>query len=235
VSVAITNLTAQDNGSNLATYTTASISPVSNALLLCAVLTTLVGTPPAPTVSGLGLTWTTVANCFFRPSNTQYRLDVYRALGTPTPGSVTLDYGGVAQAGATWVIDQVTGVATTGLNGSDAVLQTAISPVPSTSVATRTIALNSAIQTGNVPWAVTAWGVAEAGTGEAGWTVLANPFGPGPGKAVLSQWRNGTDDLSATATWTTAGYSGAVILELGAPAAGGGGQSGARTQAVWVV
>src|SRR5688572_22748466 len=68
-----TLLTAGNNTANQKVYTTGSISPAANTLILVAVLghrartgvSEPIGAPPSPTVSGAGMTWTEVSTTTF--------------------------------------------------------------------------------------------------------------------------------------------------------------------------
>ena len=112
--------------------TTPSEIPGTNQLLLLSILQTGVAggtTPAAPSaISGNGLTWVVVstrtAGLFNEATGliTNYRLSVYRTLGTPTAGVITITVDATT-ASTAWSLDQFSNVDTSGTSGSGAVIQ----------------------------------------------------------------------------------------------------------------
>lgn len=125
--ITATNLVAELSDTAATSFTTASISPGANRLLLCAVQSRRGDSiqPLPPTVSGCGLTWVQVISVDYDTSvPTMKTITVFRAMGSsPTAGSVTFDFGGVSQTNANWIIDEFDGIDTSGTNGSGAVVQ----------------------------------------------------------------------------------------------------------------
>jgi hypothetical protein len=113
-------LTAFADNVNGSSYTTSSISPGSNRLVLASVYNEDSATPPEPTLSGNGLTWVSV-----RSQHESFRrFTVYRAMGaSPSAGAVTIDMGGNLGVGCAWSIVEFAGVYTVGSNGAGAVVQ----------------------------------------------------------------------------------------------------------------
>ncbi len=107
-------------------YSTVSVSPASNSLLLLAVQSSInTGTGPnTPTVTGLGLTWVQI-DTLQETTNNVDRLTLFRALGTVTPGVVTADFGGEDQKTCSMTLAQITGMDGGGTNGSAAIIQSA--------------------------------------------------------------------------------------------------------------
>ncbi len=102
-------------------FTTASISPTANNLVLAYVVTTDDASDPTVTgLAGCGLTWVSIASVSFNSSRS--RLVVFRALGSPSPGVVTGTMGATVSSAA-WVIEQWADVDTSGTNGSGAVAE----------------------------------------------------------------------------------------------------------------
>src|SRR5574343_614419 len=64
----------------------------------------------------------------------------------PTPSTVLIDFGGVAQAGASWSIDQFVDVNTGGADGADAVIQSSTVDSAGVGVTTLTTALSSSLE-----------------------------------------------------------------------------------------
>ncbi|MDQ2995457.1 MAG: hypothetical protein M3R61_00155 [Chloroflexota bacterium] len=216
MAMSASNLAGAGDSANLASYATASITPTANALVLIAVENQLSGTPTIPTVTGCGLTWVQISTCLFDNTFTQARITVFRTLGaSPTTGTLTIDFGGVAQSCAGWTVDQFTGVDTTGTDGSGAIVQSAKTAEPAAAATTSvTATLGSAITSGNAAWTAASWEASETGTAEAGWTALGEGTHASPPDTVKSSWRNASDDNSATTSWTTSALAGAIIVEI---------------------
>lgn len=84
----------------------------------------LPGSWPSLTVSGLGLTWTEHAQKIFWPSGSSYysALYVFRAIGTVTPGTLSLTAGQTVDS-MSWSLIELDGVDTGGTNGANAIVQ----------------------------------------------------------------------------------------------------------------
>lgn len=123
---AATNLTSGNTTGSLATAVTSSITPTGNNLVLLTVgIRNGTVQPTTPTVTGNGLTWVAVAHSDFKVSGSRRTVYLFRALGaSPSAGAVTITFG-ETETDAAWVIDQISGVVTTGTNGSGAVKQNA--------------------------------------------------------------------------------------------------------------
>ncbi len=106
----------------LTAFTTASVSPAANALVLCFVF----GGPPVTSVTGNGLTWELVYDGYTPQSAVSPDgLTVYRAMGAaPSAGGITVNMSGVVSAAGIIIqVQQYTGVNTSGANGSGAIGQ----------------------------------------------------------------------------------------------------------------
>ncbi|HJS42319.1 MAG TPA: Ig-like domain-containing protein, partial [Gemmatimonadales bacterium] len=125
--IAPTLLTAGNDLNNGATYTTGSISPSPNTLVLVAVMgIRTFGVSPSPTVTGGGMsTWTEVATVEFDSIPfIQRRMTVYRAMSAaPGSGPITISFSN-NQSNAQWIVVQWDGVETSGVNGAGAIGQT---------------------------------------------------------------------------------------------------------------
>ena len=127
VTISQTLLTAGQNLTNAATYTTGSISPAPNTLVTVAVMgQRSFGASPSPTVTGGGMSaWTEIASVTFDPvSAPTRRMTIYRAMSaSPGSGPLTISFAG-NQSNAQWIVLQWDGVETTGTNGAGAIVQT---------------------------------------------------------------------------------------------------------------
>lgn len=121
--ISATNVTTNQNGVGATSYATASVTPNSNKLeLLCVGNQVSSGTPNTPTVTGDGLTWVQVATKLATASGLR-RATLFRALGTPSTGALTIDMAGQTQVRAGWSWAELSGTDTTGTNGSGALVQ----------------------------------------------------------------------------------------------------------------
>lgn len=113
------HLTTNGSATDATSYTTASISPSANKLILATVYCANAGSPPAPTLSGNSLTW--VEHGTIMDAGTDVRVTVFRAMGSPTAGTVLIDFGATTILQCLWTFSEFDGVSTGGTNGSWAV------------------------------------------------------------------------------------------------------------------
>ena len=128
-------------------YATASVTPSANKLQLLAVATRHgSATPNTPTASGNSLTWVAIGNSHFDTSGSQRKITLFRAMGSsPTSGAITIDYAGQTQTGQVWALIEVTGMDTSGTNGSGAIVQSKTNQNTTGTVNTLTITFDSSI------------------------------------------------------------------------------------------
>ncbi len=103
--ISVGNLTSDVSLTDGSSYATASISPSANHLLLAVVASFRNGAGTvAPTVTGLGLTWTQIVTTV--TGDDKLRITIFRAFSptTPTPGALTFDFGGQTQDRCLWSI-----------------------------------------------------------------------------------------------------------------------------------
>ena len=121
MTIARPHLTTAADAVGAASYTTASITPTANRLVLawvqCAKSTT-----PNILLSGNGLTWVEVATVVYATSR---RLTLFRAMSaSPSTGAVTITFeGDVSVNSCGWSIFELDNVDTSGSNGSGALVQ----------------------------------------------------------------------------------------------------------------
>lgn len=117
-----TNLTSGESGTTTSTYTTASITPSANKLILISIYHRKGSSGvPTPTVSGNGLTWVQVLR---EVNSDEQVVTIFRAMGaSPTTGPVTIDFAGTNEIQAVWSVNEFGNVDQTGTNGSGAVVQ----------------------------------------------------------------------------------------------------------------
>lgn len=216
MAIAGTNLVASGSTTDATSFTTASISPASNALLLLTVSYSPASGSAAPTITGNGLTWTPVGGGEYGGAGSRRLVRVWRAMGaSPSSGAVTIDFGAISVESLNWSVDQFTGVDTSGTNGSGAIVQSVqtINATTSTSLTLNLAAFGAA---GNASFGVFSHAGAETFTPDADFTALCNRFVTTRNLSLLTEWRLADDD--PTATWATSSIRGGVAAEIKAGA-----------------
>lgn len=152
------------------TFTTASITPGANRLVLASVFGRVAsGTTPTPTLSGNGLTWVLMGQTATGAATRICCL--YRAMGAaPTAGAVTITVS-AAWDGAIWQISEFTGVDTSGTNGSGAIVAGSFVNFKSPSTVTSvSVALGATVSAGNAAYGAVGISINTALTAGTGWT-----------------------------------------------------------------
>ena len=111
--MARTDLTQDKSTLNLSTYSTVSIAPGSNRVVLAFVFNVRSGIAQAaqPTAQGNGLTWQAAASIQVAGAPNR-RLTCFSATGAaPTPGPLSFDFGGEQQTLCAWSVFEYDGVA----------------------------------------------------------------------------------------------------------------------------
>jgi hypothetical protein len=104
--LACTVLTHDKSSVSGTVFTTASVAPPSNHLILIATGTTAApsSAPGAPTIAGNGLTWGEFGGALRANTPNGYRIDVHHALGaSPTTGAITITFGSTV-TNASWSV-----------------------------------------------------------------------------------------------------------------------------------
>jgi len=105
-----------DGAGSAASYLTTSITPLPLNLVTCMVqtYTNTSVTPTRPTLSGCNIRWSDVGDVLVdNAGGGRTRMTVFAGASTaPTAGQLTIDYGGVSQRVAEWIIDQFGNCAT---------------------------------------------------------------------------------------------------------------------------
>lgn len=215
MAIGVSVLTADGSTTDATSYTTASIAPAANALIL-AYVGNQDGVVTTPTASGNGLTYVQVVTV--QGSGGMIRGTVFRAMGaSPSSGAITISFGSATQSDCRWHVLEVTGVKTSGTNGSDAVVQSA----SSTSYASGGI---------TVTLAAFADAVNNAAFGFFAHTAPASDITPGSGFTELadsgggnlrcqSEWKLG-EDTSVDATFADPFSELGLAIEVAAEVAG---------------
>lgn len=229
MAISASALTTGGSGTNGTGFTTASVSPGSNRLLLLGVGFSGVdasGSFPSCTISGNGLTWELVASqvSWAEGANWYNITRVYRAMGaSPSSGAITITFGATADS-AGWTLLELDGVNTGGTNGSAAVVQSASAEATSGSNVTATATLGAFASAANATVGIVSsangGGTAVSHTPGTGFTELSD--GGAEFTYMSGQWRSDND---TTVNNTSTGQFIAVIgIEV---ADAGGGPAGA--------
>lgn len=216
MAITMATLTSGNNTVDATSFTTASITPTANSLVLLALAYTK--TPPAvPTITGNGLTWVNVTSVSYNSiAAPGIQIAVFRAMGaSPSAGTVAISFGGATQLGCAWSFAEFAGVDQTGTNGSGAVVQSATNATDSTT-ATLTVTLSAFGSSNNVTYgAYGAQAAAVQGVGT-GFTLIHETGYPTPNNRLLAEWKN-ANDTSVTFTPSTTGLQAAGIgIEINA-------------------
>jgi len=132
MAVTHTLLTEGNSETDGTSFSTASISPSADKLLLVDVAAEAVSANgnPLPTLSGCGVTWVVerslIGSAGGGGGGEQYsRQTLFRAMGTPTTGVLTIDFGSDNQTAVLWSVCEKGNVDKSGANGSGAIVQSA--------------------------------------------------------------------------------------------------------------
>ena len=191
--IVVALLTSGQSETNTTVYSTASVSPNADRVLLAIVhgLRLSVAANSAPTCAGLGLTWTEVATKSFSHGvggPDRSRMSIFRATGPgPTTGAVTFTFP-ETQARATFAVLELRG---TVADEVAAIVQAVIS-AETTSSPTATLATFSGIK--NATFGGTCWSVGDPSVAPgSGFTELSeNRLAPN-GTGLQTQWRPDND------------------------------------------
>jgi hypothetical protein len=230
VSLSFSNLTS-GQGTAATSFTTASVAPAGNQLLLLAVscrVATGSIQPPTPTITGNGLTWELVDATnghadYDATGVDRSTLFLFRSMGaSPSSGTIVIDFVTMTLTQCDWSLDQSSAeVDTSGANGSGAVVQTAKNEAGN-NVNTLTVTLAAFGDAVNNA----AFGAfshqhnSEATSPGAGFTELADVAPTGNLCTLETEWVLG-QDTSVDASWATAtNRSGGIAVEVKAAAGG---------------
>ena len=203
MSIAHAALTGSTSATDGTSFTTASITPTANALVIATVHGRRAsGDMPSPTLSGNGLTWVEVGN---DDSAGNRQTAIFRALGaSPSAGAVTINYGAVTATECSWSISEFTGIDTSGTNGSGAVVQFVTATGSSTESSVTLAALAS---TSNVAYGVADWNASTNAVEGSGFTAIHNVNQTEVGRNLFTEYKLNetvvTSSRAGTTTWKT--------------------------------
>lgn len=202
-------------GAGITSQATASVTPAAGELWLL-VLNISRDAVTGLAATGNGLTWVLVGT--YTQSN-YVTVAVFRAMGSGSAGAVTASWN-EGSFDVNYHLVKVTGVDTSGTNGSGAIVQTATGGAESVGTGTVSITLGAAITSGNL--ALSAWsqrGSNAAANPRASWTELADTNVAANGS--LETQTTTTADTAASATGASGLYNtiAGLVVEIKAAAA----------------
>lgn len=216
-------LTQGQDAVNATNFTTASITPGADRLiLLIAAQSRNTATDCAnndiTSVTGNSLTWVAVnKQCFSDAGAPTQTVEIWRSMGAaPSTGTINFNVSSATQINAAWAVVECSGTDTSGTNGSGAIVQSAINLVePGTSL---TVTLGAFGDAGNAT--LGAFGLADniAITPGTGFTEIAEQLVSDGGNdlGLQVQWRN-DNDTTVDASWSSID-AGGVAIEIKAAA-----------------
>ncbi len=208
MAITCTSLTHGSNVTGVSSATTASISPTTNQLVIITINSRNATVDPnQATVTGCGLTWVQIVSNNYDNTGSQKRETMLRALGTPSSGTLTIDFASQVQSDIHWTVDTFTGMDTSGTNGSGAIVQNAVNQDRTGAGTSLTATLSAFGSTNNATYGVGVIGnTGETITQGTGFTKIDTETG-GTNLTTFSQFRNDNS--------TSVGYSVSVAGELG--------------------
>lgn len=208
--ITVNHLATSFDLTDLTTYTTASVSPGNNRLVLAYVYSEAGSLPNVPTLTGNGATRVQVATTTIAGVA---RFTLFRSLSaSPSPGTVSIDFAGQTQFHCLWSMADFDGVATGGANGSAAIVQSATN---TTAGATSlTVTLGAFADAHNATSGGFVISPAEALTVGTGFSLVGTVQGP---PTIGSEWRV-DNDSTVDMSWTTNTGALGIAVELAAAA-----------------
>jgi hypothetical protein len=223
VTLSATRRGAIHSPTDASSYSFPSIT-AGNNLLYVVFVNSAIGSggiaPAATSVAGAGLTFTEIGT----PGGLLYsggagvrRMQAWRALvgsGAAT-GAVTINLNGTS-IGLDAVLLELSGVDTSGSNGSGAIAQSATGSV--TNGTSLSVALGAFASTNNRPVAFISHRLDEATTSEPGYIELDEGIHRAPLTGTTCEWNAGTAETTPSASWLTVADAGGFALEIRAAA-----------------
>lgn len=205
-------LTSGNSTVDATSYATASISPTKNRLLLAAVYNRITaGTANVPTLTGNGLTWVQVA--FIRNLGNARCLSLFRAMGNPTNGAVTIDMAGQTQLHCMWSICEFDSVDTTGANGANAIVQAVSSNDADAITTSFTVTLAAFASTLNAAYGAFFHANDELSTPGSGFVEIHDTQQSENGVNLMTEYQL-ANDTSVDASWATASIHLGIAVEI---------------------
>lgn len=200
-------------------YNTASISPTADRWLVVDSWSRRdTGTIPAPTVTGLSLSWTNEASVTGGTA-THVLARRYAFTGaSPGSGAITLTFGGANQDACAWGVYELS----SDTDGSDPFVQTATTDQEAVGTSI-SVTLAAFADANNRPLIAACHRANEASTPEGGYTEIVDVTTAGPIEGLAVAYHPSATDTTVSYTWTTnsSNPSLAIASEMKQAVAGG--------------
>jgi hypothetical protein len=226
--LAATLLTSSYDNVDRTSYTTASISPAANSLLLLFVDDSITADyAPLSVPTGLSLTWKSIGTRAWSVAPATRRSSAWIAQCGASPGSGTItltenDMGsGTTSTGTAWAVIEIIGHHATQPVRQVQHPGTTFTNQSGPSATSHTIDMLAAADSNSRAFAYFTHAANEATTFRTNWTELSDNAGTVPNMGFESQWRSDAFEATASASWTTSiRYMGFAveIAEASAPA-----------------
>ena len=234
MAIALTHHATSGLSTDQSVYTSASITPTANVLIVAYFESSRAGVDPTTvTTTGNGLSWSTIDTHFWNTDD----VSANRSKGyifaadtgsSPSAGVVTFTHAaGTNHTYGIWSIYELSGTDLTSSGGSSTVAQCFVQVVkttPNTAGTSASPTLAAAGDAANRPFMFVTHFANEVTNPAASWTEIAEMIVTTPVRALESQWRSDAFDTAATATWTSNVRHGGISFEIkavgGAAAAG---------------
>ena len=228
MAIALTHHATSGHDPDQSAYSSASITPTANRLIVAYFESARAGVDPTVvTAAGNGLSWSEITNHFWNTDD----VGANRSKGyifaadtgaSPSAGAVTFTHGGaVNHTYGLWSIYELSGTDLASSGGSSTVAQCFVQVVKTTANTAGTSAsptLAAAGNGANRPFMFVTHFANEVTNPAASWTEIAEFITTTPVRALESQWRSDAFDTAATATWTSNVRHGGISFEIKANA-----------------
>ena len=191
------------------TYTLTVTTPTTGRVAFLCVELSRGGAVSRPTPSGLGLTWTFIAEDLQTGAATNFYIGAWYGLGTPSGTTLTITLNG----GGTY---SGRGISLAEFSGVDTTTPTVQSVAGNGNSTGLTLTLGAAPTSGAV-WGGVTHEANEATTHGTGWTEIGDGAGNTPSTAFETNYQL-ANDQSCDWTWTTSALCRGVLVELAATA-----------------
>lgn len=199
MALAVNALTSGSDTVDRTTYTTASVTPTANALVLVAAYSRRNPGVDVSSISGNGLTWVKIASVTSTALTFRY-ISLWRAMGaSPSAGTIGITWAGQCNNSA-WSVFEITGTDTSGTDGSGAIVQSGTSPDPSTGTS-GTITLSAFGSTNNMGVGFFHHNADEATTPGSGFTEIHDIQISENTAGMNTEYK--VNDNTVDASWTT--------------------------------
>lgn len=206
MSISGATVTSVASGTDATSYSTASVTPTANRLLIAAVSSSRGGaTPSVPSCTGFGATWVQIpsATVTLVVGGATFRLTLFSTLsgGSPSTTVFTADWGAETQAGASISVSEFS-----------LAQNSFVQVVPNTITASASLSISlSAFGAGNGGFAAFTSTANNVVTPDTGWTELHDLGHNTPAERIETQWRADSDTTASASQGAAADWLGIAI------------------------